>query len=87
MSTQHKPSGAWFFDADNPEEGQDSAESVLHYEGEHVIREVVGAREVWRGYGFLYTDEHGDEESAWFATKGEAEEALAEIKRKQADEE
>ena len=83
MSAQHTPEGEWFYTAYCPEDSQPSADGILDECGLHEIVEVGGAREVWKGFGFLYRDAADELASAWFATEAEAVAALDEIERKQ----
>ena len=81
MSAQHKPAGEWFCDNDSDDSAA-TADDVLCRYSEHEIIEVYGAREVWRGFGFCFTNEHGEPDTAWYATQAEAAAAIEEIARK-----
>ena len=83
----HKPQGEWFYDSNGDGDTAPAADDLLDHCDPHEIIDVRGAREVWQGYGFKFTNADDEFEHAWFATMEEAKSALAEIERKQVDEE
>lgn len=81
MTGKIEPKGEWFYTADGDGESSETADEIAD-ESAGIV-EVIGAREVWRGFGFWYWNDDGEADRAWYATRAEAEAAWAEVQRKQ----